>query len=172
MGVDDKPVTADDIDIYVPYETNPAVRDMLRNHEQMGLVQLGEIDISEMRVDLVPDATPFNTYPYRYDPETRELERAENDKQLKSGIIESAISEWAAAVLFVPEKGETLRFYIVYRKLNTITVKDMYHLPQMDECIDRLGDSQYFTTLDACSRDQERRNSYPLKELSNESACL
>ena len=32
-----------------------------------------------------------------------------------------------------------------------MTLKDTYPLPRMDECIDSLGDAQYFTTLDAYS---------------------
>ena len=61
------------------------------------------------------------------------------------------MSEWAAPVLFVPKKDGKLRFCIDYRKLNSMTVKDTYPLPRMDECIDTLGEAQYFTTLDAYS---------------------
>jgi len=151
MGKDEKPVTADDINIDVPVDKEEAVRSMLRKHESMWSGQLGEINVTEMRIDLVPDAKPFKSAPYRAGPKTRELERAEIDKQLKAGIIEPAYSEWAAPVLFAPKKDGKLRFCIDYRKLNSMTQKDTYPLPRMDECIDTLGEAEYFTTLDAYS---------------------
>ena len=52
---------------------------------------------------------------------------------------------------FVPKKDGKLRFCVDYRRLNTMTVKDSYPLPRMDECIDSLGDASVFTTLDAYS---------------------
>ena len=68
---------------------------------------------------------------------------------LKAGVIEPSNSEWASPVLFAPKKDGRIRFCIDYRRLNTLTVKDSYPLPRMDECIDSLGDAQVFTTLDA-----------------------
>ena len=44
-----------------------------------------------------------------------------------------------------------MRFYVDYRELNAATVRDSYHLPRMDECIDSLGDSTVLTTLDCNS---------------------
>ena len=102
-----------------------------------------------MGIDLVPDSKPFKSASYGAGPKTRELEQAEVDKQLKAGVIEPAMSEWAAPVLFAPKKDGKLRFCIDYRKLNSMTVKDTYPLPRMDECIDSLGESEYFTTIDA-----------------------
>ena len=61
------------------------------------------------------------------------------------------MSEWSTPVLFAPKKDGKLRFCIDYRKLNSMTTKDTYPLPRMDEYIVSLGDAQYFTTLDAYS---------------------
>ena len=149
MGADEKHMTADDIELDIPVEKEKDVRDMLRKHEKIWNGELGAINVTDMRIDLVPDAKPFKSAPYRAGPKTRELEQAEVDKQLKAGVIEPAMSEWAAPVLFAPKKDGKLRFCIDYRKLNSMTVKDTYPLPRMDECIDSLGESEYFTTLDA-----------------------
>lgn len=132
MSKDEKSDTADDIDINVPLDKEEAVRAMLCKHEKMWFGQLGEINVTEMRIDLVPDARPFKSAPYRAGPKTRELERAQIDKQLKAGIIESAYSEWTAPVLFAPKKDGKLRFCIDYRNLNSMTQKDTYPLPRME----------------------------------------
>lgn len=46
----------------------------------------------------------------------------------------------------------SLRFWIDLRKLNNKTTKDAYNLPRVDENIDTLLGSKYFTKLDLRSR--------------------
>ena len=67
------------------------------------------------------------------------------------GVIEPSQSEWGSPALLVPKPDGAPRFCVDYRRLNAVTVKDSYPLPRMDECLDTLGDAQWFTTLDAQS---------------------
>lgn len=69
----------------------------------------------EMRKDLKQDAEPFKSSPYLTGPKTRELERSEINMNVKTEAIERAILEWAATVLFGPQKDGRLRFSIDYR---------------------------------------------------------
>ena len=94
---------------------------MLRKHEKMWSGELVHIAVTENSIDLVPDARPFKSAPYRAGPKMRELIDFEVNKQLKAGVIEPAQSEWLAPVLFVPKKDGKLRFCIDYRKLNSRT---------------------------------------------------
>ena len=41
----------------------------------------------------------------------------------------------------------SLRFCIDYRELNNVIYKDSYPLPRIDTCLDALGGSKYFSTL-------------------------
>lgn len=68
---------------------------------------------------------------------------------LEMGVIEEATSEWASPLSFVPNPDGTTRFCVDYRRLNTLTVRDSYPIPRMDECIDSLGDTKIFYTLNA-----------------------
>jgi len=43
------------------------------------------------------------------------------------------------------------RFYVDYRKLNSITKMDMYPLPRIDDSLDLLCECRYFSTLDLAS---------------------
>lgn len=88
---------------------------MLRKHEALWWGQIRE-NFAWIRIDLVPDAKHFQSPAYRACPKTRELERADIDKQLKGDMIEPAMSESAAPVLFVPYKDGKLPFSVDYRK--------------------------------------------------------
>lgn len=53
----------------------------------------------------------------------------------------------------IPKKTDAsgkkkVRVVIDYRKLNEKTVDDKYPIPQIEEILDNLGKSAYFTTLD------------------------
>ena len=76
MGDDEKVVTAEEIELNVPNEEEEKVRNMLRKHEKILSEKLGDINVTQMRIDLKPDAKPFKSPPYRAGPKTRELKRA------------------------------------------------------------------------------------------------
>jgi hypothetical protein len=48
----------------------------------------------------------------------------------------------------VKKKDGSLRFCVDYRQLNEKTVKDSYPLPRIDDCLDTLGGSVWFSTVD------------------------
>jgi hypothetical protein len=54
----------------------------------------------------------------------------------------------AAPMFFVWKKDGTRRPVIDYRRLNDITIKDSYPLPQIDEMMDQIHGSEIFTKLD------------------------
>ena len=89
--------------------------------------------------------------------------RAHIQEMLDIGVICQSHSLWASAVVLVWKKDGGLRFCIDLRKLNNQTVKDAYLMPQIDETLDSLQGSQWFSSLDLKSRywqvemDEERK---------------
>lgn len=57
----------------------------------------------------------------------------------------------AAPIVFTLKKDWFLRFCERYRKPNVVTKRDLYPIPQMEECTDFLGEAVVFFTLDTNS---------------------
>ena len=74
--------------------------------------------------------------------------RAHIQEILDIGTMHKSHSPWASAVVLVQKKDGGLRFCIDLRKLNNQTLKDAYSLPQIDETLDSLQGSQWFSCLD------------------------
>ena len=80
---------------------------------------------------------------------------AEVEKQVQKlqdqGMISPSDSAWASPVVLVKKKDDSWRFCIDYRRLNNVTNQDAYPLPRIDESLDALAGSKYFSTLDLTS---------------------
>ena len=111
---------------------------------------LGTVRGAIHRID-TQGSPPIHQQPRRAGPTQRLLEKSEVDKMLTQEVIRPSKSEWASPVVLVAKSDGTTRFCIDYRKLNTVTRKDQYPLPKLDEQIDSLGAANWFTTLDANS---------------------
>jgi hypothetical protein len=106
----------------------------------------------EFSINLMPGAAPVSKTPYRMStPELKEL-RMQLEELLKKGYICPSVSPWGAPILFVKKKDGTLRFFIDFRQLNKVTVKNKYPLPTIDDLFDQLKDVKIFSKIDLMSR--------------------
>jgi hypothetical protein len=124
---------------------------MLGKHRTMWYGRLEQVHTTSHRIQLVPGAKPAYSKPYRAGAKAREAESVEIQRMMRAGVIEPATSECSSPVLLVPKPDGSMRFCIDYRRLNTVTVRDSYLLPRMDDCIDSIGDASVFSTLDCNS---------------------
>jgi hypothetical protein len=86
--------------------------------------------------------------PYRVPLHLQKEVKVQMETMLKAGVIRPNYSNFSLLVVLVKRKDGKMRFSIDFRKLNDITRKDVYLLPRIDEMLDRLSNSHYFTTLD------------------------
>jgi len=54
-------------------------------------------------------------------------------------------------VVLVTKTDGRWRFCVDYRKLSDVTIQDAYPLPRIDESLDALAGSKYFSTLELLS---------------------
>jgi hypothetical protein len=131
-------------------EAHPLLADLLQQHndifdEPQGLPPVRPCD---HHIHLLPDTAPVAVRPYRYP----QLQKDELERQvvvmLVQGIIRISTSPFSAPVLLVRKADGTWRFCIDYRALNTVTSKDKFPIPVVDELLDEIHGACFFTKLD------------------------
>lgn len=102
-------------------------------------------------VELMPEAQPF-VEPFRRHPQLHkdEMSRQTTD-MLKNGIITPSESPWASEYVVVKKKNGEWRICIDFRKLNSLTVKNAYPLPNLEECLENLGGRLFYSQFDFTS---------------------
>ncbi|CAD0040808.1 unnamed protein product [Aureobasidium pullulans] len=70
------------------------------------------------------------------------------DENLARGFIRKSESPAGYPILFAPKKDGSLRLCVDYRKINDITIKNRYPLPNIEELQDRLSKAKWFSKID------------------------
>ena len=64
------------------------------------------------------------------------------------GLIEKSQSPWSSQLVLAQKKDKSWRVCVDYRRLNARTIKDAYPIPRIDDNLDTLSGSVWFTSLD------------------------
>ena len=94
------------------------------------------------------DAQPIRLRPHRLALTRRQVAEDKIREMAAAGIIEPSNSPWAAPVVLVRKKNGSWRFCVDYRRLNSVTKKDSYPLPRIDDALDYIAGSSWFSSLD------------------------
>ena len=68
---------------------------------------------------------------------------------LRIGNIEKSTSPWNSPV--IPKKDGSRRFVVDYRNVNSVIKSEIWPLPRIEDILDRLAGSKYFSVLDLTS---------------------
>lgn len=115
------------------------------NYSQMGKTELVQHQIS------VGNATPIKQRWYSNTYHGHQVIQKEIANMLELGIIEKSFGPWSSPVVLVGKPDGTWRFCVDYRKLNSVTKKDVYPLPRINDILDALQGACFFTSLDLFS---------------------
>ena len=72
-------------------------------------------------------------------------------EMLQKGVIKKSASPWASPISLAQKKDGITRFCVDYRKINTVTRRDAYPIPWIDDTLDTFSGSKWFSTLDLIS---------------------
>ena len=104
------------------------------------------------RIPIMDGQQPINQRQYRLPQAHKSLIHKHVEELEKDGKVRKSLSPWNSPLLLVPKKSsEEGRMVVDFRRLNEVTVKQVFPIPRMDEILDQLGRSRYFSTLDLAS---------------------
>ncbi|XP_043206108.1 uncharacterized protein LOC122372666 [Amphibalanus amphitrite] len=127
-----------------------ALSDLLSKHKQAFSLdgELGQCGIVKHSIPLVEGARPVSQPPRRINVIDRDDVDAAVLKMQRDGIIRPSCSPWSSPVVPVRKRDGSLRLCIDYRRLNDLTHGDSHPLPRVEDCLDALSGSSWFSVLD------------------------
>ena len=112
---------------------------------------MGYCDLVPHEIHVKPGTQPIRQAPYRTGHH-QELEIQKHVTKLQEkGLIEPTVSPWSSPVIVIAKKDGSTRFVQDYRKLNKATYIPSQPLPRIDDCLESLTGSKYFSTFDLLS---------------------
>ncbi|KAG1952160.1 paraneoplastic antigen Ma1 [Pimephales promelas] len=94
------------------------------------------------------DSRPFRERSRRIAPADIDDVRRHLKDLLAAGIIKESRSPYASPIVIVRKKSGAIRMCIDYRTLNSRTLPDQYTTPRIDDALDCLAGSKWFSVLD------------------------
>jgi hypothetical protein len=102
----------------------------------------------EFVIELMPGARPIAKSLCRMSSEELDELKKQLKKLLEQGFVRPSASPWGSPVLFMEKKDGTKRMCIDYRTLNSMTIKNKYPLPRIEDLLDRLKKAKFFSKID------------------------
>jgi hypothetical protein len=138
----------DDITMRLPH----AVTNLLHEFKYVFLAKvpsgLPPLRGIEHQINLIPGATLPNRTTYRTNPEeTMEIQR-QVQELLDHGYVQESLSLYVVPVILVPKKNGIWRMCVDCRAINNITIRYHFPIPRLDDMLDELSDSIFFTKID------------------------
>lgn len=102
-------------------------------------------------IELLLGSKPVNQQPYHYYYEQKNTIERMVRGMLEAQIVTTSTSHFASSIILIKKKDSTWRFYVDYRRLNDITVKNKYPIPVVEDLLDELHGPRFFSKIDLCS---------------------
>lgn len=125
-------------------------KDLLRKYSNIfskNDLDIGFSSLIKHRIDFT-DERPFKQRYRKMPLSMYEEVRNHLQQMLDAGTIRRSHSPFASNIVLVRTKDNSLRICTEFRSLNSRTISDAYSLPRVDEILEALSGSKYFSVLD------------------------
>ena len=111
----------------------------------MSITTLGEADI-----ELKPNTRPIKMKPYKVLGESYTFLKTKFEELERLGLIKKGHSDWGTAVMTVPKDSSEEKFRAVqnFKKVNSVTKKDIYPLRRIEVILVHIGKKRYKCIVD------------------------
>ena len=147
-NIKDVPVNLDDTDLTPVQKTE--VKQLLQKYADVFASSKTELGtaVGVKHGIRLNDDQPFKDRPRRIPPAYYQEVKQHIEEMLACGAIRRSNSPWCSNVVLVRKQDGTLRLCLDFRRLNARTIQDAYHLPRIEDTLDKLAGSQWFSCLD------------------------
>lgn len=98
---------------------------------------------------ILTQGSPINVRPRRQPMHLEDKIDAAIENLHENDIIKRCNSQWNTPLVCVWKKGKNdIRLCLDFRQLNSVTERQAYPMPNVDEMLDRLSDATYFSSID------------------------
>jgi len=128
-------------------------KDLLIAHKDVfakSPTDIGFCDVLEHDID-TGDATPIRQPPRRPPLASGTAEDDLINEMLGADVIEASDSPWASPVCLAKKPDGSYRFCVDYRRVNAVSRKYAYPVPDIQDAFDSLRGAKYFATIDLLS---------------------
>lgn len=142
------------IDLSVlPLEEQAEVRALLEKYSSVFSMHDGDLGCTNLISHGIPllDDVPVRQRYRRIPPSEYEVVKAHINQLLETQVIRESCSPYASPIVLVKKKDGSLRLCVDYRHLNSKTRRDAFPLPRIEETLDSLAGSRWFSTMDLAS---------------------
>ena len=134
--------------------TKSMLQNLLTSYQDVfskGPDDMGRTNLIQHDIKIKNSIEPTRLPPYRVGYHANKEIEKHVQELLDKDIIEPTTSPYSSPVILVGKKDGTSRFVIDYRKLNKNTIVDAYPLPRIDDNLEALGGSKFFSIFDLLS---------------------
>ncbi|KAL7292706.1 hypothetical protein TKK_0013829 [Trichogramma kaykai] len=153
IKVRSEPVTKDEViaDENVSNEQKEQIVNILNLYSMCVARNVSEIGCTNaltMDIEVENNKGPVQSKPYKLKAKDRDELDQIVDEYKKLGIVKETSSEYASPAFIVRKKDGTPRMVIDYRKLNKITKRVHFPIPNFEELLTKLNEAKFFITID------------------------